>query len=381
MPSARADAPAHRSRSRSWAAGWPWGVGLALGLALLGPALGPGALFNLDLVATAEIPVPRGVWGLGPELPRRLPFMVPLAWASGLVDGATLVKGLLVASVTVAFVGAQRLVADRGAVTRLAAGLLYAAGPFVATRAATGYLGVVLVVAVLPWVLPRLLAPSADLARTLLAGAALGACGVSGGVVAGLVGGAGLLAEGRRRRPAAVLAALAVGQLVWSVPGVVVFRQGVRLAESGDFAARVPGAGGPLRLLAGHGFWQDAFQTGHGQFGVAAAGAVLLVLAVLGHRDLPDAWRRPASWLAALAVGVALAGALPGLESLWRALTDTPIGAPVREGQRLLPLYLVWMAPAAALGAARLASGARGAGRVAWLGLPVALAAWLAVPG
>jgi len=35
-------------------------------------------------------------------------------------------------------------------------------------------------------------------------------------------------------------------------------------------------------------------------------------------------------------------------------LSRTPVGAPFRETQRLLPLYLLWMAPAAALGARRL---------------------------
>lgn len=105
------------------------------------------------------------------------------------------------------------------------------------------------------------------------------------------------------------------------------------------------------------------------------------MLGVLGHRDLPPAWRRPAGWLAALAVGVALASALPGVDTLFGRLAGTPLGAPLREGQRLLPLYLVWMAPAAALGARRLADGVTGSRRVAWLALPLVAAAWLALPG
>ena len=377
MPSVPADRPG-RAGLGAW---WPWLAGTTLGLVVLGPALAPGALFNLDLVLTPDIPVPQGVWGLGPELPRRLPFMVPLAWASTVVDGTVVAKALLVAVFAVAFVGAQRLVAVRGVPTRLAAGLLYAASPFLVTRVATGYLGVALAAAVLPWCLPHLLRPSASIARTLLAGAALGACGISGGIFAAMAAGAGLLAEGPGRRPVRVLSAVLVGQFLWLVPGVIVFRQGVRLAGGGDFATRASGLGGPFRVLAGHGFWQDAFQVGHGQVAVALVGAGLLVLAVLGHRDLPAPWRRPAGWLAAAAVGVALASALPGLDTLFERVAQTPVGAPLREGQRLLPLYLVWVAPAAALGVRRLADGVTGPRRVAWLALPLAAATWLALPG
>ena len=165
--------------------------------------------------------MPQGVWGLGPELPRRLPFMVPLAWLSSVVDGTVVAKALLVAVFAVAFVGAQRLVADRAVPTRVASGLLYAASPFLLTRVATGYLGVALMMAVLPWVLPRLSAPSGSIRRTLLAAAALGACGVTGGMVAVVVAAAGLLSESRRRPRGGALAGL-VWQLPWLGPGGVV---------------------------------------------------------------------------------------------------------------------------------------------------------------
>lgn len=353
---------------------------MALGLVVLGPALAPGALFNLDLVLTPEIPLPQGVWGLGPELPRRVPFMVPVAWASALVDGATAAKLLLVVAFAAAFVGAERLVRDRAVSTRLAAGLLYAGSPFLVTRVATGYLGVVLVMALLPWVLPRLLVPSASLPRTLLAGAALGFCGVTGGIVAALVVGAGLVAE-RRRRTARVVGVTLLGQLPWLVPGIVVYAQGVDPAAPADFATRAGGFGGPFRVLAGHGFWQDTFQVGEGRLGVGLVGGALLVLAVLGHRELPTRWRRPAGWLAVTGVAVALASVVPGVDSWYARLAATPVGAPVREGHRLLPLYLVWMAPAAALGASRLARGAVGLRRAVWLAVPVAAGVWLAAPG
>lgn len=376
MPSATAEAPT-RSRPGRW---WPWLAGATVGLLVLGPALAPGALFNLDLVLTPVIPVPQGVWGLGPELPRRLPFMLPLAWASAVVDGAAAAKVALVALFALAFAGAARLVRGRGTPTVAAAGLLYGASPFLVTRVATGYLGVALMAAVLPWVLPRLARPADSPARTFLAAAALGLTGVTGGLAALLVVAAGLVATSGRRA-LTVLALTVAAQVPWLVPGLVVYRQGVDPAGGAGFVTRATGLGGPLRVLAGHGFWQDAFQVGRGGFGVAVVGGVLLVLGVLGHRDLPEAWRRPAGWLAVAGAVLALASSVPGLDALYDALTSTPVGAPLREGHRLLPLYLVWLAPAAALGARRLALGVAGARRAAWLALPLVLGAWLALPG
>src|SRR4051794_41217060 len=65
----------------------PWLAGVVLALLVLGPALAPGSLLNLDLVFTPTIPVPRGVWALGPELSRRVPL-----WG-GLAGGSTLFRG------------------------------------------------------------------------------------------------------------------------------------------------------------------------------------------------------------------------------------------------------------------------------------------------
>lgn len=379
MPSPVAESAGADLRRR-WRRWWPWLAGVAVGVAVLGPALGPGALFNLDLVLTPVVPVPQGVWGLGPELPRRLPFMLPLAWASSVVEGLAVAKVALVALFAVAFAGAARLVQGRGAATVAAAGLVYAGSPFLVTRVATGYLGVALMAAVLPWALPRLARPSASPPHTFLAAALLGLSGVAGGIAAAVLVVAGLVAE-RERRPATALGLTVAAQVPWLVPGLVVYRQGVDPAAAADFATRADGLGGPLRVLAGHGFWQDAFQVGRGGVGVAVVGGVLLVLAVLGHRDLPSTWRRPAGWVAAVGAVLALASAVPVLDTGYEAFASTPVGAPLREGHRLLPLYLVWLAPAAALGARRLGEGVGGARRVTWLVLPLAAGAWLLLPG
>src|SRR5438552_13100477 len=94
----------------------PWLAGGALAGLVLGPALGPGSLLNLDLVFTPTIPVPRGVWALGPELSRRVPLGVMLAWISSVVGGPVAGKLLLLAALVVAFAGAWRLVGDLGVV-------------------------------------------------------------------------------------------------------------------------------------------------------------------------------------------------------------------------------------------------------------------------
>src|SRR5207302_2099885 len=123
---------------------------------------------------TPTMPLPRGVWALGPELSRRVPLGVPVAWASTVLGGPVVGKVLLGASLVVAFAGASRLVPTIGVVGRLGAGTLYAASPFVLTRVGVGHWTVVAAIAVLPWALPVLLRPADDLRRTWLWSAALG---------------------------------------------------------------------------------------------------------------------------------------------------------------------------------------------------------------
>ena len=54
---------------------------------MLEPAFKRGSLLFFDLVLTPRIPVPAGAWGLGPQLPRRMPLGLVLAWASTVVGG------------------------------------------------------------------------------------------------------------------------------------------------------------------------------------------------------------------------------------------------------------------------------------------------------
>jgi hypothetical protein len=361
---------------------FPWAVGIGAGLAVLGPALRGGSLLSLDLVVTPRIPMPRGVWGLGPELPRRVPLTAALAWMSTVIGGPTAWKLAAVAAVAGACAGAWRLAAGAPRICRLGAGLLYALSPFTLTRLGVGHLGLVVAMAMLPWALPTLLQPSRDPGRTFLWSAALGCAGVFGGLLALPVVIVGLGASGGRRA-LLVLGAFVVAQLPWLVPGAIVLAQSGRVADASFFATEAHGVGGVLRVLAGRGFWQPDLEVGNGTGGtvIALLGIALCVLAVVGARDLPPAWRGPAAWAAAVGVALTLASAMPVVRDGYEAVTATPLGAPLREGQRFLALYLVWMAPAAAFGAARIARLRPGMFEGLLRTLPLAIALVLAGPG
>lgn len=331
----------------------PWLGGLAVALVVAGPALGPGILLDLDLVLGHEPPVPPGVWGLGPELPRSLPYGVVIAWLGDLLDGALVGKAFLVGVLVLAFVGAHRLAAGAPAVARVAAGLVYAAGPFLVTRLAIGHWGTALAAALLPFALPRLLRPADDVAATFLWCAALALGGVNGGLLAGAAALTGLVADRGRRAPV-VVGAFLLAQLPWLVPGLVVAAQGVAPADSTSFGTRLDGVLGLPRVLGGGGFWIPDFDVGDGWVVVPLAGLALVVLAGLGHHRLPAAWRDRGLALALVGLAVVLASGAPGVDTVYRTLADTTLGGPLREGHRVLPLFLVWLAPAAAHGAARL---------------------------
>ena len=338
---------------------WSWLVGLVLSLAVMGPALRPGSLLNLDLVLVPDPPVPSGVWGLGPELPRRVPMWVPVAWLSSLVGGDLVGRLLLIGGLVVAFAGMYRLTARvvgaRAGIpwAPLAAAVLYAFGPFMLTRLAVGHLMIVWTMAVLPWALPDLLRPDRSPRRVLLWSAAIGFTGVYGGTIVALVLVAGVIGRPGRRLGAIALAYL-VGQLPWLVPLAIVGSGRSAIADASGFPTVLSGLDGVGRLLAGHGFWNPPFQVGApGGWGVALMGFALLGLAAVGTSSLPRAWRVPLVGLAALGLVLSAASGVPGLDGLVARISRTPIGAPFRETQRLLPLYLLWMAPAAALGARR----------------------------
>ncbi len=362
--------------------GWtPWLFGLLTALVVLGPALRPGALLNLDLVITPEVPVPRGAWGLGPDLPRRVPLGLALAWASSLVGGPVAAKVLFGACLTGAFAGVWRLATGAPPLCRVGAGLLYTLSPYTLTRLGVGHWMLVASIAVLPWALPHLLRPNEARPRTFLWALALGITGVNGGLFAAILVTVGVIAD-RGRGAIRVATLVLIAQLPWLVPGAIVLGSAPPdLADPRYFATRSEGLLGLLRVIVGDGFWRELSQVGAVRgTGAALLGAGLLAMAVLGRRDLSSAWGGRAAVAAVLGLAVVLASAVPGAEALYRQLAGTQMGATLRDGQRMLALFLVWLAPAAAVGVTRLYEGARPSLVPVVHALPALAAAVLAAP-
>ena len=366
---------------------WVWLVAVAVSLLLLGPALLPGALMNLDLLVFDRLPVPRGMWGLGPELPRRVPFWAGVAWLGSLVGADTAAKATLLILLVMSFVGSFRVTVrtlrDSGSRTvgslpvelvALGGGMLYAAGPFVLTRAAIGHWPVVLVAAVLPWALPDLV----ELPRSQRRLGAWALLFSLGGVYGGIVGGAFLISGLRKAPPSRRLRAIGVwmaAQLVWLVPLflVTVTTPGRSMPSSSAFATPMDSVGDLGRLLAGLGFWNPGFQLAREQAGLAAVGGFLVVaFAVVGTKDLPRSMRGPLVAVGLAGLALALASSVPLLDDILSAFTNSALGAPFRESQRYLLPFLLWAAVASPRGAQRMASRLPAA-----LGAPLSLVPWV----
>ncbi len=356
---------------------WSWAVGVVVAAAVLGPAWAPGSVFLLDAAFVPRVPVPAGVWGLGPELPRRVPLGLALSWSSTVVGGALAGKLLLGLALVLAFAGAARLVGEAGWATQLTSGLVYSLSPLTLTRVGSGEWTALAAFAVLPWAVPSLLVPSKSKPRTFVWAVAMGATGSVGGILSLLVVAVGVVAEHTTSSlKSGALAVLA--QLQWAVPGIVVALSGPKLLGASAFATRARGLVGVAGVVAGHGFWRAPTQVGgDSRPGTALLGIGLLGLAMVGARALAPPWRWRAAAVAGLGFAMAMATAVPGARALYDAVTATAVGAPFRESQRFAVLGLVWLAPAAALGARRLA--VEGGGRPPAQGPVRALARWAAI--
>lgn len=405
-------APSVRPSLPGW---WPWGAGLLLGMVVLGPGLGGGSLLSLDLLVTPSIPIPNGIFGLGPALSQRVPLFALVGMGSWLFGGPVTVKALVVLWSGAAFAGAARLTRslaprDRpaGALAQMAAGLLWAGGPYALTRLSAGHINLLYAIAVLPWALPHLCRPARSGSATFLAATALALGGPGGGTLGIAIAAIALVVQPRPGRWLAPAAVVAAANLIWVAPTAVLLWAGAGVTGAGGFATTTGDAWSWLGLAAGDGFWRADVQAGAGGVGGGLGGLALLALAGVGTAVVVGAaaggqgsWRSWAwrSWPGVAAV-VAVAGlvlsaasAVPGLSSAYRWASDLPIGAPLRESHRFTALWLVWVAPTAALGAEAAArwmvsKGTRGRGSEAGdlpgrvgAGCVVALALALSVPG
>jgi hypothetical protein len=341
-----------RTTELAGAQAWTWAFGLVLGVAIVGPSFSADALLNLDLVVFDQMPAPDW-WGIGPEAPRHGPLTAAIALLSQALPGPLLVSTIMALAVAVAFAGAARLATGSGVTGQVLAGTLYAAGPFMLTRIGVGHPWLVLAAALLPWALPTLLRPGDDLRRTFLWSLAFSATGYYGASLAVIALATGLAGD-RLRRAAAVAGIFVLAQLPWLLPGVFVLAAGPEVADATAFDTTLDGPGGVLGVVLGYGFWQAGNQLAVDGPWVAMLALGVLSLAALGARELPGRWRWRAAALAAVAVVIVLASAVPLLDSIYDELSRTPLGQPLRESQRVLPLALVFLAPAAAHGARRI---------------------------
>lgn len=379
---------------------WPWGAGLLLGLVVLGPGLAGGSMLSLDLLVTPDIPVPNGVYGLGPALSQRVPLFAVLGLGSAIVGGPVITKVLIVGFLAAGFAGAVRLVQPMapagvriGVAGQVAAGLLWAVGPYALTRVGVGHINLVWVVAILPWVLPRLCRPAEHLPSTFLAALALAIGGPGGGTLGVAAALIALVVQPRPRRILRPVAAIAVPQVVWVLPTAVLLWAGAGVTGANGFATQADGALGWPALLAGNGFWRADYQVGATGLLGAVAGLVIGVLAVVGGRAIVRAcrwtsWQGAATVVAVVGLVLTVASAVPGVRAGYDALSELPFGAPLRESQRFAALWLVWAAPAIVIGATvlgeRLAARAPARRRLVTVGaaaVPLLVALVLSVPG
>lgn len=389
--------PARGWRLPDW---WAWAVGLLLGLVVVGPGLSGGSLLSLDLLVTPDIPVPNGMYGLGPALSQRVPLFAVLGLGSALVGGPVITKVLIVAFLACGFAGAARLARTMappgvhvGVLAQAAAGLMWAGGPYALTRVAVGHVNLLWVVAILPWVLPRLCRPAQHLPSTYLAALALAIGGPGGGTLGVAVAAIALVVQPRPRRFWRPALAVLVPQAVWIVPTAVLLWAGAGVTGANGFSTRVAGLGGWPALAAGNGFWRADYQVGATGAVGAVAGIVIVGLSVVGGVRIVrsfgwGSWQVAATVVAGTGLALAVASAVPGVRVVYDGLSEAPFGAPLRESQRFLALWLVWAAPAVVVGAAvlaariaeRLPASAR-AMSVAAGAIPLVVAVALSAPG
>lgn len=330
-----------------------------LAIVVLGPALRPGAIFNLDFVLVPQPHVPDSFWGIGPELPRTAPILILLNAISGLVSFTTTVKILLIGLFVLAWNNMKRLAESLGVMRPRVAALLYVTIPFLTTRIAVGHLGIVATFAVLPWAVPKLLDAVSDRRSSFIAALALATTGYFGGVVCLMIVTAGLFTSNQTNRGfVRTFASTCSAQLMWIVPGVLVSLTHPRqLPDSSWFSTDISGSSlGLLSLSNGGGFWNAEYQQGPSSIVAGLVGALLLLLAVIGHQMMPVRLRRPLVIGNAIGWLIAVSPTLGLSRQLHNALTATSWGAILREPQRLLVLHLLWLIPAACLGLERLQS-------------------------
>jgi hypothetical protein len=329
----------------------------------LGPALGSGLVLSYDLAWTPDARLTPFATGVDTPAPRAVPSDT-VAWLLGLVVTPGLAQKLVLGGVLVlAGLGAAALVRHlqprAGQLGACAAVLVAMWNPFVAERLVIGQWTILLGYAVLPC------AARAALRVRAGAGSVTALCGwgmlaAAGGanslvLVAPAAAAVLLLPRPSWRALIAWLATIAGGSAAWALPALL---RGVG-SDSQGFAAFGARADTPLglaiSLAGGGGIWNPAAYPSERSVGVlAGAGAALVAvgLAAIAVRAVSAARATGAEdatgrsllvLLAAAVVGFVLAvvSGTSALDGAWTLLADLPGGGLLRDGQKLVALWVV----------------------------------------
>jgi len=346
---------------------WPlllWCGGLAA--LVLAPLAQPGFLLSYDMVTVPQQELVPDALGLGSALPRAVPLDAVVAVLTQVIPGELVYRVALAGILAGGAVGATMLLPRAPGTVRAVAASAYVWNAYVAERLAIGHWGLLVGYAVLPWLLRAALAvrrgERAALPTALLL-VALASITPTGGVLAsGVLLIVVALPGTRHRLPTAVAAAgCVVLQLPWFVPGVLTptsLTSDPRAVEA--FAAHPDS---PLGLVGSvltlGGIWNSEVVPESRSLWTAAIISLAWVsLALGGVPRLRKTMGRPATLaltiLAGLGIVLSLAGAFGG--GLAWAVERVPGAGLLRDGTKFLAWYSLALAPAAALGAARLAA-------------------------
>lgn len=351
---------ARRSRRRWWLGVWGWSIALAL--VLLGPALAPGYVLNLDMVFTPHQPLLPWMFGLDGGLPRAVPQDVAVGLLAGPLSGAVVQKVALLAAFSLAGVGVARLLRGRPLPVALTGVTLYVWNAFVAERLAMGNWALLLTYAATPWLLAAVIATRRRQASgaSVIGWAALGSLVPTGGVVMMVIAAALLLpnsAAGWRRRTL-VVGGVGALNLPWILAAVAhPTSTASDPAGAAVFAVHPDGPWGVvITALSLGGTWNsDVVPASRG---VGLGVLWLVVVATLAVMGVPNMRRVLTPSVFAYVSTVAAMGALLAILSATSVGTwvvgNLPGGGLLRDGQKPLALVALWLSLAAALGIGRL---------------------------
>lgn len=366
-------------------------VGLAAALIILGPALAPGFILHYDLVFVPRLGLGHRTLGIDGSVPRAVPGDLLVALASVVVPGWIVQKLALVMVFVAVGAGVGGLVRTRPAAA--VAALAACWNPFVAERLAIGHWGFLLGYAVVPWAADAAwrwrTGRSGGLGRTALALTAAAATGSTGSLYAVLViavvGAPAVVRSRRRVRQLAVIAAVTLAvNAPWWWPYLT-------LAPSGSadptgvtaFAARADtpwGVVGSVLTLGGN--WNQATWFAERSSPVVSTVAVLAVISLVlwwvrSGRLRTEPLLSVVAIAGLIGVVVALAPVVAPGAMRW-FVSDVPGGGLVRDSQKFVAVWAIWVASATGLAMERLVVvlRSRAAPRTVAIAMAVACALW-----